>query len=102
MSTLPPIREVARLRDGRARRKRVGVSKLTAHHHAALRQPVPGRQLFVANNDWWLEEASVDLIAPYWAEVSLRVAERILHDNVGLPPPAWLDKQYFNKSVLGI
>jgi hypothetical protein len=50
----------------------------------------------------WLEESSVDLIAPYWAEVSLRVAERILHDHAGLPPPPWLNATYFKKSVLGI
>ena len=56
----------------------------------------------IANNDWWLEEATVDLIAPYWAEVSLRVAERVLHDHVGLSPPAWLDAEYFRKSVMGI
>ena len=58
--------------------------------------------LSVANNDWWLEESSVDLIAPYWAEVSLRVAERVLHDQLGLARPAWLNAAYYRKSVLGI
>ena len=61
-----------------------------------------GRSLSVANNDWWLEESSVDLIAPYWAEVSLRVAERVLHDQLGLARPAWLNAAYYRKSVLGI
>ena len=56
-------------------------------YSAATRKPLPGRALFVANNDWWLEEASVDLIAPYWAEVSLRVAERVLHDHLQLARP---------------
>ena len=56
----------------------------------------------VANNDWWLEESTVDLIAPYWAEVSLRSAERALHDQLGLDRPTWLDTTYWEKSVLGI
>lgn len=71
-------------------------------YSAAVRAPLPHRHVYIANNDWWLEEATVDLIAPYWAEVSLRVAERVLHDHVGLGPPAWLDAEYFRKSVMGI
>ena len=74
----------------------------SASYSEATRQPVVGRSLSVANNDWWLEESSVDLIAPYWAEVSLRVAERVLHDQLGLARPAWLNAAYYRKSVLGI
>ena len=74
----------------------------SVQYSAATRKPVPGRSIFIANNDWWLEESEVDLIAPYWAEVSLRVAERVLHDHVGLPQPGWLDARYFRRSVLGI
>ena len=71
-------------------------------YSAATRKPLPGRNVYVANNDWWLEESKLDLIAPYWAEVSLRVAERVLHDYVGLAPPSWLDAEYFRKSVMRI
>ena len=46
-------------------------------YSALVRKPVPSRQILVANNDWWLEESKVDLIAPYWAEVGLRVAEDV-------------------------
>ena len=63
---------------------------------------MPRRPLLVANNDWWLEESSLDLIAPYWAEVGLRVAERALHELLGAPRPAWLDAGYYERSVLGI
>ena len=45
----------------------------------------------------WLQDrvrqAAGDM-KPYWAEVSLRVAERVLHDHLGLQPPAWLDAKY--------
>ena len=71
-------------------------------YSALVRKSVPSRQILVANNDWWLEESKVDLIAPYWAEVGLRVAERVLHDHMGMAKPAWLDEQYFESSVLGI
>jgi len=56
----------------------------------------------IANNDWWLEESTVDLMPPYWAEVSLRSAERALHECLGLPKPSWLDQTYYTKSVLRI
>ena len=63
---------------------------------------MPRRPLLVANNDWWLEESSVDLIAPYWAEVSLRSAERALQEVLALGRPSWLDRAYFRKSVMHI
>lgn len=66
-----------------------------------IRKPIQSRQIFLANNDWWLEEPSVDLMPPYWAEVSLRTAERVLHDYVGLQKPPWLNETYYRHSVLG-
>ena len=39
---------------------------------------------------------------PYWSEVSLRVAERVLHDAVGLARPAWLNASYYEAKILGI
>ena len=71
-------------------------------YSALVRKPVPSRQILVANNDWWLEESKLDLVAPYWAEVGLRVAERVLHDHMGMAKPAWLDEAYFESNVLGI
>lgn len=66
-----------------------------------VRKPIQSRQIFLANNDWWLEEPSVDLMPPYWAEVSLRTAERVLHDHMGLQRPAWLNQTYYRHSILG-
>ena len=74
----------------------------SADYSAATRQPLPGWPVMVANNDWWLEESRIDRIAPYWAEVSLRSAERALHDQVGLGRPPWLDSSYYQHSVLRI
>ena len=63
---------------------------------------MPRRPLLVANNDWWLEESKVDLIAPYWAEVGLRVAERVLHDHMGMAKPAWLAKAWYDANVMEV
>jgi hypothetical protein len=76
-----------------------GVS--SASYWKQTRKPIQDRQIFIANNDWWLEESSLDLMPPYWAEVSLRTAERVLHDHMGLDPPSWLNKTYFQRSILG-
>lgn len=66
-----------------------------------IRKPILSRHVFLANNDLWLEEPIVDLMPPYWAEVSLRTAERVLHDHMGLKRPPWLNQTYYRRSVLG-
>mmetsp|Transcript_79715 Transcript_79715/g.141123 ORF Transcript_79715/g.141123 Transcript_79715/m.141123 type:complete len:487 (+) Transcript_79715:62-1522(+) len=73
----------------------------SAKYWKQIRKPVASRQIFLANNDWWLEQSGIDLMPPYWAEVSLRTAERVLHDHMGLSPPRWLNSTYFHRSVLG-
>lgn len=73
----------------------------SATYWKLTRKPLARRSIFIANNDWWLEQSKVDLMPPYWAEVSLRTAERVLHDNFGLSRPRWLNESYFNHSVLG-
>ena len=56
----------------------------------------------VANNDWWLEVSALDVLVPYWAEVSLRSAERALHETLGLGQPPWLNRTYYEQVVLRI
>ena len=68
----------------------------TASWYCAKRAAIPRSAVVVPVS------RKLDLIAPYWAEVSLRVAERVLHDYAGLGPPSWLDAEYFRKSVMGI
>ncbi|KAJ8600903.1 hypothetical protein CTAYLR_010430 [Chrysophaeum taylorii] len=54
--------------------------------------------LFVANNDFWY--GGYQDLTCCWAEQSLRVAERILHDHFRLPKPDWLDAHYYNTTIL--
>lgn len=72
----------------------------TADYVRQVVQPVLGRNIFIANNDWWLQDLDVDVMPPYWAEVSLRTAERILGQYFSINRPGWLDSEYYLRKVL--
>jgi hypothetical protein len=58
-------------------------------------KPIADRRLYLANNDWWLEDFTFDCCGTSrWAESSLRQAERNLLEHEGLQRPPWLNRRY--------
>jgi len=58
----------------------------------AVRRPVPPYDVFVVNQDYGYQEG--------WAVGSLIMAEKVLHDELGLPKPAWLQDSWYKQNIL--
>eukprot|EP00966_Prymnesium_polylepis_P171444 3963653-Prymnesium_polylepis.2 len=73
-------------------------------YSAHVRKPIADRRLYVANNDFWIgdEFAYAGRSGYWWAETTLKQAERILHEHVGLPRPEWLDRRYHATQIAKI
>jgi hypothetical protein len=65
-----------------------------------IRKPIADRQLYLTNNDWiWEVNFEYDCCGMWWAEQTLRQAERVLLEYEGLPRPPWLDPYYYASRV---
>ncbi|KAJ1456435.1 hypothetical protein M885DRAFT_173478 [Pelagophyceae sp. CCMP2097] len=60
----------------------------------------PAEDLYIANNDFYYTLYQDTPCC--WAQQSLKVAERILHDKFGAPQPSWLDGEYYETAVMAL
>ena len=67
---------------------------------AAVRRPVPGFDIFVADQDYGYPQTYDDgLNDQGWAVASLVMAEKVLQAELGIAKPTWLDDDWYQEHV---
>ena len=59
-----------------------------------MRAPTPDFELYVADQDYGYRSG--------WAVGALQMAEKILQAELGIPKPAWLDDDWYEKNVVAL
>lgn len=72
----------------------IGAFEGTDAQRARVRAPTPDFELYVADQDYGYRSG--------WAVGSLQMAEKILQAELGIPKPAWLDDDWYEKNVVAL
>lgn len=72
----------------------IGSFKGTDKDRAKVRAPTPDYEIYVADQDYGYRSG--------WAVGSLKMAEKILQAELGLPKPTWLDETWYKENVVDL